>query len=128
MLHGEAAGSSWIDIWIWWEARRLQYNVLVGIVGFVTWWLVAIAGSAAVKPGVDFEEPIAMIVGPPVYVVLANICYTFGFVANLIISRGKPVKRLFVIGLMFSLALTALPGLWAVYCWIHSIVTGQKMD
>jgi len=30
------------------------------------------AGSAAVKPGVDFEEPLAMLFGPFIYAVLAS--------------------------------------------------------
>jgi hypothetical protein len=32
-----------------------------------------VAGSAAVKPGEDFEEPLMMIVGPFIYGLLANI-------------------------------------------------------
>lgn len=48
----------------WWEKRRPDFNAAVGVVGIVSWLLVLIAGGAAVKPGLDFEEPIAMIVGP----------------------------------------------------------------
>ena len=50
----------------WWEARAPN-NVLVGSVGIVTWLLVLCVGSLAVKPGVDFEEPIMMIIGPIIY-------------------------------------------------------------
>ncbi len=56
----------------WWEARRWRFNLYVGAVGIVTWFLVWIAGSAAVKPGVDFEEPIIMIIGPFIYGFMAN--------------------------------------------------------
>lgn len=45
----------------WWEARRLRYNLWVGSVGVVAWFLVLCVGSLAVKPGEDFEEPIMMI-------------------------------------------------------------------
>jgi hypothetical protein len=128
LLYGEAAGNSRRDLWRWWRARRLRYNALVGIAGFVTWWIVLIAGSAAVKPGVDFEEPFAMILGPPVYALMANLCYTLGPLVNIVQGDRKPNRRLFQAGLFFSLALTALPGIWAAYCWIHSLVTGQKMD
>jgi hypothetical protein len=89
---------------------------------------VLIAGSAAVKPGVDFEEPFAMILGLPLYALMANVCYTFGPIADLVQRGRKPSKRLFRVGLFFSMAITALPGIWAVYCWIHSVVTGQKLD
>jgi hypothetical protein len=128
LLHGSASDDSRGGVWRWWEARRVSYNLFVGLVGFVTWWLVLIAGSAAVKPGVDFEEPLVKIVGPPVYAVLANICYTLGPVLDFLRGSREPSKKLFGAGLFFSLALTALPGIWAVYCWIHSVVTDQKMD
>jgi hypothetical protein len=112
----------------WWESRRLRYNIFVGLMGITTWFLVWIAGSAAVKPGVDFEEPFAMILGPFVYGALANLCYTLGWVVDTRYYRGRPRVKLYRLGVAFSLLLTALPGAWAVYCWIHSVVTGQKMD
>ena len=58
----------------WWEARRFHFNGLVLAVGFASWLLVLIAGSAAVKPGVDFEEPFAMLSGPGIYIAMANVC------------------------------------------------------
>jgi len=101
---------------------------LVGIVGIFTWLSVLIAGSAAVKPGEDFEEPFAMILGPPVYAILANICYSFGPLIDSLLGRERPSKRLFKIGLVFSLLLTALPGIWAIYAWIETIITGHKLE
>ncbi len=65
------------EIIAWWETRRFRFNLYVGIVGAVTWFLVLIAGSAAVKTGVDFEEPIAMVIGPFIYGFLANVCRIF---------------------------------------------------
>jgi|CZKF01.1.fsa_nt_gi hypothetical protein len=112
----------------WWESRRLRYNLLVGIVGLVTWLLVLIAGSAAVKPGVDFEEPIAMIFGPFIYGLMANICYTFGPVFDVVRYRRSPRVGLFKAGLIFSIVLTALPGLWAVIAWLITVFTGKKLD
>jgi len=95
----------------WWERRRLYFNLYVGIVGVITWWLVLIAGSAAVKPGVDFEEPFAMILGPFVYGLIANLCFSLGSVVDLLFYRGRPRVFLFRVGLFFSFALTALSGL-----------------
>jgi hypothetical protein len=46
------------DIIRWWEARRYTFNAFVLAVGFASWLLVMIAGSAAVKPGEDFVEPL----------------------------------------------------------------------
>ena len=112
----------------WWEWRRFAYNVLVGVVGVGTWFSVLIFGSMAVKPGVDFEEPMGMILGPFVWAFMANACYTSGWLLDVIAYTGKPRCRLFKIGLLFSLVLTALPGLWALIAWLITLVTGQKMD
>jgi hypothetical protein len=67
------------EIIAWWEARRFRFNLYLGIVGAIAWFLVLIVGSAAVKPGTDFEEPVAMLIGPFIYGFLANICYTIGW-------------------------------------------------
>jgi hypothetical protein len=127
LFYGES-GTSRRDIIRWWEQRRLRYNLYVGLVGFVTWWLVLIAGSAAVKPGVDFEEPLAMIFGPPFYGIMANICYTVGWIVDIAAYRGSPRKVSFRAGFVFSLLLTALPGIWAVIAWLMTVYTGRKLD
>jgi hypothetical protein len=57
-----------------------------------------IAGSAAVKPGEDFEEPLAMLFGPFIYAALANACYTLGWVVDTIFYRGTPRTRLYKAG------------------------------
>jgi hypothetical protein len=100
----------------------------VGAVGIITWFLVLIAGSAAVKPGVDFEEPLATIFGPFVYGFLANACYTLGWVVDALFYRGTPRTRLYKSGLIFSVVLTALPGIWAVVAWLITVCNGRKLD
>jgi hypothetical protein len=70
----EISQSTRKEIIVWWESRRFRFNLYVGMVGAASWLLVLIAGSAAVKPGVDFEEPIAMLIGPVIYGFLANVC------------------------------------------------------
>jgi hypothetical protein len=115
-------------VFSWWGSRLLDFNLAVGVVGLVTWFLVLIAGSAAVKPGVDFEEPIAMIFGPIIYAALANLCYFLGPIFDLVFFTGKPRVGLFKLGLAFSVILTALPGLCAVTAWLISVYTRQKMD
>ena len=116
------------EIIAWWEARRFHFNLYVGIVGVATWLLVFIAGSAAVKPGVDFEEPLEMLIRPFVYGFLANICYTFGWVVDTVFYRGTPRARLYKAGMIFSVVLTALPGVWAVVAWLMTVITVQKLD
>jgi hypothetical protein len=112
----------------WWEVRRFRFNVYVGIVAVVTWVLVMVAGSAAVKPGVDFEEPIAMIVGPFVYGFFANLCFSLGWIVDTVSYQGRPRTRLYKAGIIFSVVLTSLPGVWAVVAWLMTVVTGHKLD
>jgi len=78
------------EIIVWWEGRRIRFNLYVGMVGVVSWLLVLIAGWAAVKPGVDFEEPLAKIFVPFAYGFLANVCDTLGWIVDTASHRGKP--------------------------------------
>lgn len=94
----------------------------------VTWLLVLIVGSMAVKPGVDFEEPIMMIVGPVIYGVVANVCFSFGWIVDTVVYRGRPRAVLYKAGLIFSVVLTALPGIWAIVAWCITLCTGKKLD
>jgi hypothetical protein len=116
------------DLIRWWEARRLRYNLVVGAVGIVTWLLVLCVGSLAVKPGEDFEEPFMMIIGPIIYGILANICFSLGWIADTTFYRGRPRTFLYRTGLIFSMILTALPGMWAVIAWLITLYTGRKLD
>ncbi len=112
----------------WWEARRLRYNLLVGVVGVATWVLVPFVGSLVVKSGVDFEEPFMMIAGPIIYGIFANLCYSLGWVVDTTIYRGDPRTVLYKAGLIFSLIQTALPGIWAVVAWCITLYTWKKRD
>ncbi len=105
-----------------------MFNLCVGIVGIFTWFAVLIAGSASVKPGVDFEEPIAMIIGPPIYALIANVCFTAGWIFDGLFYKGSPRKSLLQTGFWFSIMLTSLPGLWAIFCYIRALVTGHLLD
>lgn len=111
----------------WWESRRLRYDLLVGAVGMITWLLVLCVGSLAVRPGEDFEEPIMMIIGPFIYGAMANLCYCLGWVVDTCFYRGTPRTSLFKVGLVFSMVLTALPGIWAIVAWAITVHTGRKL-
>ena len=112
----------------WWEARRYTFNAFLLAVGLVSWLLVRIAGSAAIKPGEDFEEPIGMLFGPVIYVAMANACYTLGWVMDTILYNGRPRTRLYKAWLIVAVVFTALPGVWAVVAWLITVYTGRKLD
>src|SRR5450755_802287 len=90
------------DIIRWWEARRYAFNAFLLAVGFASWLLVLTAGSAAVKPGEDFGEPLAMLSGSIIYIALANVCYTLGWVVDTVWYNGHPRRRLYKSGLVLG--------------------------
>ena len=111
----------------WWESRRLAYNAIVGVTGLFT--IAAVQLSFLLPPVVrdDVTEfpPWQAVV---VYAVLANICYSFGWLADVVITKlGKgrvlpPDGVLFRQGLIFSVGLTLLPVVLAGLFWVARVV------
>lgn len=114
LFHGEC-GPSREDIKRWWEARRLRYNVLVGLVGVAS----SIAFFSVLSLGISefwfhLETGLTIVFVPIMYGLMANLCFTFGWIVDTVAYRGSPRRWLFKAGLIFSIVLTALPGIWAV--------------
>jgi len=107
-----------ISIIIWWEARRIPYNLIVGGFALINLFcfLSLIIGSGCLKAGEDAVEPMALIAAP----LAINICYTWGWIAEIIILMirkrdDKLGKLLFIIGISFSLLLITVPSVfWAI--------------
>ena len=105
----------------WWEARRAPFNLVVGIGGVASGALVSVVGlgNFLLFNG-DFAVP-----DPPLlpvffvifYVFVANLCYTGGWVGELVVRAAWPEQtdrfatlRL-SLGLLFSVLVTLLPGI-----------------
>jgi hypothetical protein len=94
----------------WWEGRRLMYNVSVGAAGVLT-LAVGVALGVLPSPGTMPGE----FMGVLVYGFLANVCYSMGPVADLVLRRILGIRApdiapvLFRYGFVFSLGLTLLP-------------------
>jgi hypothetical protein len=112
--------SSW-QVGAWWESRRLPYNLMVGAVGMVT---VSLCLATAVICEHFLGQPIGIpnppavaVIGVVAYGVMANVCYTGGWLAEMIVREIWPQESAafgqisFCLGLLFSLALTLLPGI-----------------
>jgi hypothetical protein len=119
--------SRW-EIVRWWEVRRIRYNLLVGVTWVLSLILMVFVGSMAVKPGDDFEEPMGLIFFSIAFAITANICYTSGWIVDLVRYRGEPSRKLFGFGLIFSIVLAMLPALWAVCAWLFTVHSGKKLD
>ena len=105
----------------WWEMRRLPYNLLVGAAGIVSLAFVLISGAIAEKmTGLPFgmpDPPLFALAGILVYGILANVCYTGGWIAELLAAKiwgnaGSSFGIIsFTLGLLFSLFLTLSIGM-----------------
>jgi hypothetical protein len=114
----------------WWELRRLAYNLIVGATGLFS---VATAVTVSVICDKLIGEPIGMpdpaifaIVGIVVYGIMANVCFTGGWVVELFLAQVWAVRPsrfgqiAFSLGLLGSVFLTLLP---AGYIVISAAVT-----
>lgn len=100
-----------ISIVGWWEARRFTYNVVVGAAGIATCMLLNCLAL------LTFES---LVLGVLAWGICANICYTSGWICELISKRLWREKAeyigpiLFSLGLPFSFFLTLAPGIWSL--------------
>ncbi len=97
----------------WWESRRLPFNLAVGATGLVT--LGAVNLIALLPPRPAPVPLVGSLVVAGVYGLLANVCYTGGWMTELFIRRRgneslEPVgPALFRYGFVFSVGLTLFP-------------------
>jgi hypothetical protein len=105
----------------WWEARRIPYNLIVGCAGMLTCLaLLVIAAASFELFHSDFglpDPPGFAIFGVILYGIGANVCYTGGWITELILCRVFPgeynrwAALSFFLGLLFSVLLTLLPAI-----------------
>ena len=104
----------------WWELRRPFFNFYVFLVGM--------ASVIVMKLLLDHFAPsssistLSLISGTFYYGVAANICYTFGWITELLWRRSNPAGArrkavtLYWRGLKLSCVLTTAPVWFALYC------------
>ena len=117
------------QIVIWWEKRRIPYNLIVGMIGFISLLLffLFISKSGELQPGEDAVEPIALFIAP----ILVNIGYTLGWFVEgtLRIFKRKKFRRvsqeLMQVGLFFSVAVVILPAAFWFLRFLWVIVTNS---
>src|SRR5262249_3435284 len=105
----------------WWEIRRIPYNMIVGITGvFTSICFVSIAAASDLFFHVDFgmpDPPIFTLFGVLIYGIGANLCYTGGWIVELLVRKLWPsyadqfARLVFGTGLVISVLLTLSPAL-----------------
>jgi hypothetical protein len=110
----------------WWESRRLFYNRIVGTVGVVS--ATGMVGLALLPPHASTFSLLPVLVGIGVYGVLANFCYSLGWVVEVVARAlwGREAPDLgpvlFRQGLIFSVGLTLFPLFLSVLLWVARVV------
>ena len=128
------------DVIAWWESRRVSYNLLVGAAGIFSCMIVAVDVAATrylwrAEGGLP-DPPIFLLFGILGYGIAANLCFTVGWLAELVIRSlwAAESDRLavlsFKIGLVFSVFLTLIPafifGAFGIIgLWPHIFGNGQ---
>jgi len=122
----------------WRESRRFFYNKILAAVGTVTCILMISCGVISEplmgEPIGIPDPPILVPLGILAYGIMANVCYTGGWIAELLLVRFRPESRTdvfglraFRLGVRFSIGLTIFP---ALICWgvfLFSLVTGKRI-
>lgn len=104
----------------WWEARRIPYNLFVGTTGIITCavcFVTALVCDHFIGDPIGLPNPPGVaLFGILAYGIMANVCFTGGWVAELIVQKVWPEeghafgKISFFLGLIFSILLTLFPG------------------
>ena len=108
----------------WWELRRIPYNAVLFAIGIgslfaMEWWM-----GNVVPLGEDAVEPITSALGIVAYGIMANLCYTLGWVVELVGRQTNSEaarlrgRKLFVLGFWLSCLLTTAPGWLGFAFWL----------
>lgn len=118
------------EILVWWELRRIAYNLIVDIAGICCCLqMFAVILLLEVAFGVDCfpDPPIFALFIVVLYGFLANLCYTVGWVIEIRLppstSPGSTSfgETAFAAGTVFSVLLTLAP---AVMAWVSVVAHG----
>lgn len=103
----------------WWELRRVPYNLVVGATGIftciVTLLVAGIASEIFGEPLGMPDPPIIAVIAVLAYGVGANVCFTGGWIAELLARKvwkeraGHFAQISFSLGFLFSVVLTLAP-------------------
>jgi hypothetical protein len=110
----------------WWELRRIPYNIIIGIFGCLALliFFLSLCGSGHLEEGEDAVEPVMLFFAP----IAANICYTGGWLVDLLIRLVRPslnptlTPLMFGAGLALSLAVISIPAVvWGFHFLLHLV-------
>lgn len=114
----------------WWEARRIPYNLLVGSAGLFSSSVIVLIGliDYFFFHG-EFPAPTGLtILAVIFYAIIANLCFTGGWLVELVVRKAWPAEAdrfatlSFSLGLAFSMLLTLIPGILVAIAGIFALL------
>ncbi len=121
LFRREKATTSNREVIAWWEVRRIPFNLLVGCAGLVTCLVIGTIGMVSeVVFDTEFglpNPPLFALFGIVIYGLLANVCFTLGWITELVQRKLWPTENdkyatlAFGFGLLFSIILTLAPAI-----------------
>ncbi len=111
------AQSTWAIV-KWWELRRIPYNFIVGFTGLLGGSVSLALALAAQGRGIEIpwpDPPLFLMAFVVLYGIAANICFTGGWISELVAQRiwGPRADAYgeisFCFGTVFSVLLTLFP-------------------
>jgi hypothetical protein len=99
----------------WWEIRRIPYNAALFVIGIASIMGMDLLMEKVLPPGDDAVEPIGLFFGIAAYALMANLCYTSGWILELGIKKAGEAqarllaRKLFLWGFLASCVLTSAP-------------------
>lgn len=102
LLELPAEPRSWMSVFLWWEARRVLYNILIFVCS-----LGVVAASV-----LGLLSPDNLLWGAVEYAIMANLCYSCGFFAEVLARNifGEQAKHFapiaFTLGTIFAMSMT----------------------
>jgi hypothetical protein len=109
----------------WWELRRIPYTIIIGAVGVLSFFVANSIIDNYAQAGEDFLKPVSLLIGVPLAIIVANICYTFGWIVELAQQsrkrrEGRSLRvMLFYSGLVFSVMVMSSPVWVALLSWVR---------
>ncbi|HTW79365.1 MAG TPA: hypothetical protein VME23_07485 [Terracidiphilus sp.] len=108
----------------WWEIRRLLYNAILFAIGIASIIAMEFLMGRVIPVGEDAIEPFALALGVVIYGIVANLCYTSGWIVELAgrkadgTSARSQARKHFLLGLWFSSLLTSAPLWFGLVFWL----------
>lgn len=91
----------------WWEARRIPFNLIVGAVGVLAsaaLLLIALISEHVIGERIGWPDPpLIAVLAVALYAIGANVCFTGGWISELVVRRTWPEEADRFGGLAFAL-------------------------